>query len=231
MASSENDLPLLSNTTDILVRHFLLDLTCHMDARMLQGSVTLFLDPASVHGQSQRVFSIQEYHLKGQESDSTSRGDTLLGIRDNSTSTIRCEDDKPDLDKLHDGAFTLVLDCCDLDVHSVECVPVSDVIIRTLTSGLTVDTQDLYSDVRQLKGTRMNYTTEKWCVKVSAENAGHPWEFPRVIRIHYSTKPDGDSLRWAVDQDNRYMYMYLYCRYLIEMMVFRNCSAFAIFIK
>ena len=41
----EKDLPLMANTDDVLVKHFILDLTCDYDERTMTGSILIFLKP------------------------------------------------------------------------------------------------------------------------------------------------------------------------------------------
>ncbi|KAK7508143.1 hypothetical protein BaRGS_00000382 [Batillaria attramentaria] len=48
-ANTGKDLPMSANTKDITVKHFVLDLTCKMGERILEGSIVLFCCPAQ-HG-------------------------------------------------------------------------------------------------------------------------------------------------------------------------------------
>ncbi len=64
--SHEHDLPLMANTNDVLLYHYILDLDCDLDKKVMSGSITLFLDPMTKTSPSgsRRVFSIHEFHEK-----------------------------------------------------------------------------------------------------------------------------------------------------------------------
>ncbi|XP_033737203.1 uncharacterized protein LOC117325222 [Pecten maximus] len=52
----ENDLPLMANVRDILVYHYILDLRCHVEDKMISGSVVVCCKPtASYETQSDDI--------------------------------------------------------------------------------------------------------------------------------------------------------------------------------
>uniref|UniRef100_A0A8C2ZU30 Aminopeptidase O (putative) n=1 Tax=Cyclopterus lumpus TaxID=8103 RepID=A0A8C2ZU30_CYCLU len=112
-----DDLPLRANTNHILVRHYVLDLTVHFDRKVISGSVVLFLEPCSGLGTAAE-----------DDPGAKEAGVSLPGIglaqtaaeAGNSQSSHSWE-------TTSDGDFTLLLDCCDLDVSKVEEVDVTSV--------------------------------------------------------------------------------------------------------
>lgn len=102
-----NDLPLRANTNHILVRHYVLDLTVHFDSKVISGSIVLFLEPRS--------------------GVRTEAGGSQDGFTSKYKEVDALEDGKKELETTSGGEFTLVLDCCDLDVSKVEEVDVTSV--------------------------------------------------------------------------------------------------------
>lgn len=109
----KDDLPLQANTNHILVRHYVLNLTVHFERKVISGSVVLFLEPCL------------GVAAKAEASHAT-------------TETERCHS-SPSSQTTGDGDFTLVLDCCDLDVSKVEELDVTSVssTFRDLAKGST----------------------------------------------------------------------------------------------
>lgn len=130
-----------------------------------------------------------------------------------------------------DGDFTLVLDCCDLDVSKVEEVDVTSV---SAMSGLLAEVASERSEGSQAAfiqnlismpcnrwrqkhqllslcsrapgaqdGSSLHFHTDRWSLQVRKKGVASPQEFPRALRICYETKPTGGSVRWTKDQDNR----------------------------
>lgn len=50
-SAAENDLPLLSNVNDMLVKHYLFDFSCNFEKRSLKCCVALFLEPVINEGE------------------------------------------------------------------------------------------------------------------------------------------------------------------------------------
>ena len=66
----KHDLPLMANTKDVLVYHYILDLECIYNSKVIKGSITLFLDPYKQHKSEpsyQSVFSTLDYHKRAQQ--------------------------------------------------------------------------------------------------------------------------------------------------------------------
>uniref|UniRef100_A0A672GD14 Aminopeptidase O (putative) n=1 Tax=Salarias fasciatus TaxID=181472 RepID=A0A672GD14_SALFA len=106
-----DDLPLRANTNHMLVRHYVLDLTVHFDRRVVSGSIVLFLEACA---------GIKT--TAGDEVESEEAGESRDGL------TSQTATDKDNNQSSHNTSdFTLVLDCCDIDVTKVEEVDISSV--------------------------------------------------------------------------------------------------------
>lgn len=120
----KDDLPLRANTNHILVRHYVLNLTVHFERKVISGSVVLFLEPCpGVAAKAEDVDGLQA---------------SSVVVSHATTETERCHS-SPSLQTTSDGDFTLVLDCCDLDVSKVEELDVTSVssTFRDLAKGST----------------------------------------------------------------------------------------------
>lgn len=139
------DLPLRANTNHILVRHYALNLAVHIDRQVISGSVVLFLEPCPANGTNAEeddielvrpvqaggrrdgsAHLIQDPNLLGENErnlgKSVSNKNTTDKFQVSSGVTLQSS---PGWDHTSDEDFTLVLDCCDIDVFKVEEVDVS----------------------------------------------------------------------------------------------------------
>ncbi|KAK3609739.1 hypothetical protein CHS0354_029185 [Potamilus streckersoni] len=48
---------------------------------------------------------------------------------------------------------------------------------------------------------RLVHETSKNCIRICKPGVQHAQDFPRIIRIHFTTDPQGSSLKWTQDQD------------------------------
>lgn len=132
---NKDDLPLRANTSHILVRHYVLDLTVHFQRKVIGGSIVLFLEPAigsykqgepgSVSNtEAQNISQVSSKH--DVSSPITPEPNELITPEE--PSRLSGEKDVSDVFWGDDSEeFTLVLDCCDLMVSKVEEVDVTTV--------------------------------------------------------------------------------------------------------
>uniref|UniRef100_A0A8D2ZJX7 Aminopeptidase O (putative) n=1 Tax=Scophthalmus maximus TaxID=52904 RepID=A0A8D2ZJX7_SCOMX len=216
-----DDLPLRANTNHILVRHYVLDLTVHFERKVISGSVVLFLEPCC----GVRIDAEDDSGPGAGNAACTIEAGGSRGETKNMNSSHLWETSS-------DGDFTLVLDCCDLDVSKVEEVDVSSVsAMSSLSPEVTsewsgVNTQAafiqklismpssqwrrkhqlflLYSRAPSAQdGGSLHFHRDRWSLQVRRKGAASPQEFPRAVRICFETRPTGGSVRWIRDQDNR----------------------------
>ncbi|KAM8866180.1 aminopeptidase O isoform 3-T3 [Synchiropus picturatus] len=217
-----DDLPLCANTNHILVKHYVLDLTVCFERKVISGSVVLFLDPCS--GSTEK--DVREKTCL--ESSSASM-DPEVEAREGS---VKKHDDVEKLPRSwelsNDGDFTLVLDCCDLAVSKVEEVDVSHVSdIGSEKAGLSSSNQNatLVQNILSMPSTQwrrqhqmfslcsrapgvqgdssLRFHTSRWSLQVRKRHVSSSQDFPRVLRVFYETRPEGGSVRWTRDQDDR----------------------------
>lgn len=163
MDPDTDDLPLMANTSHILVKHFALDLDVYFDSQTISGSVVLFLQPTmtdegftseAYSSQLDEAHGVQEpessvSHLNICSSHSSMKDTTLcaIGERDTfdkcdhhgnrkETSGITSSGNCYYRWNHKSGDFILVLDCCDLTVLKVEEVDVTAVPITQSNHGL-----------------------------------------------------------------------------------------------
>lgn len=137
-----DDLPLRANTNHILVRHYVLNLTVHIDRKVISGSIVLFLEPCPADGANAEDNSKIVSPVQAGGCGSGGLLQDVRPIREserNFGETVSKENDtdqfqvssgvtlqsSPGWEQTSDEDFTLVLDCCDIDVSRVEEVDVS----------------------------------------------------------------------------------------------------------
>ena len=187
MMDHKNDLPLMSNTKDITVYHYVLDVTCDFDTHKLKGHITLFLLSRQNETSSQ-IFSIKEYVSKP----------------DNPSTVKKLTDYSDHGDNLKN--FELILDCCDLEISKVEEIVLNEEMcsrIKETTETNVPFNSDIYKECKKMEKRSIDYSVDKWCVKIAKEGIKSSQSFPSVVRITYNTIPKGASLRWVHDQENR----------------------------
>ncbi|KAM5193035.1 aminopeptidase O isoform 2-T2 [Mantella aurantiaca] len=173
MDQDADDLPLMANTSHMLVKHFALDLDVHFDSQTLSGSVVLFLQPTvtgedfTSEAQPDEAHGVQgpnppAQHINICSSHSSVKDATLcaIGERDTfdkcdhhgnrkQTSGITSSGNCCNRRNHGSADFVLVLDCCDLVVLKVEEV---DVTAMPVTEKCTCSTQSGHGFEQQFPG-------------------------------------------------------------------------------
>lgn len=142
-----DDLPLRANTNHILIRHYVLDLAVHFHSKVMNGSAVLFLEPCpgvrgtaetdndpvtsagieTVEGGGSQDCSGFEKNEAKMDFGSKERDKAKLAAARESWNVVDTEIiQSSDLwQTTSEDDFTLVLDCCDLDVSKVEEVDIT----------------------------------------------------------------------------------------------------------
>ncbi|KAJ8414037.1 hypothetical protein AAFF_G00066350 [Aldrovandia affinis] len=191
---SRDDLPLRANTSHMLVKHFVLDLTVHFSDEVIRGSVVLFLAPGKGAG------PVPSPSPVGQETErptSDSAGDNVVGGGGG-----HCRGDQgvgsgeeAAWEDGGQGDFVLVLDCCTLAVLGVEEVDVASVLgTGPLGGGVAL--------VCRLVSMPSSHSPEQQDLYSRCSHAPAPPGGDR-LQIRYHTKPEGASVRWTKDQSGR----------------------------
>ncbi|XP_054980987.1 aminopeptidase O isoform X2 [Sorex araneus] len=150
---SRDDLPLMANTSDILVKHYVLDLDIDFERQIIGGTIVLFFESENrfkkqSSSESEETFKFKspepspspvtntttllsetecnDFAFSGKSEKDTSERD---GNHDNQEQTSRTSSSKHCCDTGNHGSedFLLLLDCCDLSVLKVEEVDVAAV--------------------------------------------------------------------------------------------------------
>lgn len=180
------DLPLCGNSNEIRLYHYILNLHCIPDEKRFEGSITIFLRSPSP-GQTGKVFSVRDCVIfdSGNQSKGLSQTDTL-------------NNKEP---------WKLKLDYHQLQVKKVTELLPSDSAIRKLNTGSTHLLEQMKDCFLECSSSnvesRLDYSMDDWCLKIWKKTACLPRDFPNVIKIYYSTKPESKSLRWCKDQDGK----------------------------
>uniref|UniRef100_A0A3Q1ESV7 Aminopeptidase O n=1 Tax=Acanthochromis polyacanthus TaxID=80966 RepID=A0A3Q1ESV7_9TELE len=235
-------------------------MTVHFDSRSISSSIVLFLEPCSGvrtqadagddigHGASDGAGTMeaggsQESFASGfQQVDAMEDGakglEKVLGVKERHKAEFQVVADTDNIQSSQlwlttdESDFTLVLDCCDLDVSKVEELDITSVpamlslqprersevsslnpqaaLIQTLLSMPSSQWRQkhqLFSLCSRAPGAQdgssLHFHRDKWSLQVRKEGVTSPQDFPRALRICYETRPTGSSVRWTKDQDNR----------------------------
>ncbi|CAG5923975.1 unnamed protein product [Menidia menidia] len=212
-----DDLPLRANTNHILVRHYVLDLTVDFDSRVINGSIVLFLEPRYGGGTKDADGPAIEEGTKDVENESRFqearimeegatevKKEEMYGAKKRNKSDLKatCEPQIASvlsntqsshlLQTTSGRDFTLVLDCCDLDVSKVEEVDVASV---SAASGLQPHVASEQSEVVSA------YKQASFVQRVISMPSAQ-WEQKNRLFSLCSRAPgaeDGSSLRFHTD--------------------------------
>ena len=99
------------------------------------------------------------------------------------------------------ACYSLVLDCWDIDVEKVEEVLTSQLDGNESLKDL--DKSELSEIINESDKELLQFNCDKKSIQVWKEGAVYSNDFPDMIRIFYTTRPDGHSLKWTKDQDGK----------------------------
>ena len=193
MSCSAQDLPLMSNTKSLLIRHYYYDWDVSFENEVIRGSVYLFPDFAFCHHCDSRVFSCQDYIQKKERSCSV------------------CENEEVNINDLYinneeSKAKEICLDCYDLNVVSVSSLSLERDTVKQITNDWDsplFSFKDKLSELVSSSSERkpLSFKLEKWVLRISYCDSS-PLQ---VVSVSYETKINNSSLRWATDQDGRFV--------------------------
>ncbi|XP_063401582.1 aminopeptidase O-like [Mytilus trossulus] len=100
--------------------------------------------------------------------------------------------------------FKMILDCCDIEIDYVEELDLPLYMFKDLVqNNYNKDLNENLTLVTKALG-RLMWEYGRHSVSVWKEGVKTESHFPSVIRIHYRTKPTGQSLKWTLDQDQNW---------------------------
>ncbi|XP_073402066.1 aminopeptidase O isoform X1 [Dendrobates tinctorius] len=196
MAEHTDDLPLMANTSHILVKHYALDLDICFESQTISGNIVLFLQPNASResdstgnfcpSQAGEAFSDPAQdscipHSSRSLSQSSIKDSTLCAIGERDTSekygyhgnkkqTSGITSSENGCDKGNHGSedFVLVLDCCDLSVLKVEEVDVTGVPKKCMTSTLpSCESKQQFTYSHQIPTELVSLPASQWKEQLS----------------------------------------------------------------
>ncbi|XP_041359506.1 aminopeptidase O-like [Gigantopelta aegis] len=181
--STEMDLPLSANIGLVKLNHFLLDLECNMESRKLFGTITLFcsFNYLSNHRSCEPI----------EASNLQSTGNDLTSL----------EPSRQALSSIH-GNLVITLDSFGISISSVEEVSPSLELENQMRTGSRTSAGEedgAFVQCSRVPGREVQFEMAKHCVRITGLSPTQRGMC--VVRIHYSTLPEGPSLKWTLDQD------------------------------
>ena len=106
--------------------------------------------------------------------------------------------------------FKFILDSWDIDVLKVEEISQpKELETASENDHLSDESYQTYLTCSTCEGLRLEFETDRRCVKIWKKGLKTAAEFPSIVKITYRTHPKGHSLKWTKDQDGRYKYVIL----------------------
>ena len=200
---TDNDLPLLSNISDIRARHYLIFLEPSFDQKIFYGKVIIFFEatsPCEKKGKCCTRECICKSHNTTQNENQSD--DALFEKQDHIPITSDGLPKSKSEEIQLKSDFELILDCCDIKVKQVkEVLSSQNEIFGYLDPNYT---RKCYHDVniwttkQQLP---LEFSVSQWCVRIRKPGIKCVDNFPKVVCIEYETLPKGKSVLWQNDQD------------------------------
>ncbi|XP_054717894.1 aminopeptidase O-like [Uloborus diversus] len=170
-----NDLPLVSNVNDIVVQHYIFHFVCHFDEKSFKCHQILFLKPVL----GGNIGSVEE--------------DSYRCICDHSKFSKNELNKSIASNAVSDYGFVLVLDSHKILVEKVEEIDIACTDYNAL--------KYIAANPLLFSGHKLNFSSDEWSLKVWKDENTCNMCFPKILKITYSTLPDGPSLLWVTDQE------------------------------
>ncbi|XP_065058090.1 uncharacterized protein LOC135685920 [Rhopilema esculentum] len=210
--SQSRDLPLMANVDDVLVTHYILDLDVDFQAKVIAGTIVLFLKPARVDvdecnfqmcldstmvtveaAEEITIPDDLEIHFHEQKCCCAGIKQSLDQSLEQHTSgsskgpePSNCSDDKYCSETCSEG-----------NGNSFES---EDDFLSCKHCRFLLDLRKSHGKKSLLKMKKLSYSIHGWCIRVWKEGEdANIW--PECVKIRYHTNPEGQSIMWAKDQD------------------------------
>ncbi|XP_052256813.1 aminopeptidase O-like isoform X3 [Dreissena polymorpha] len=217
------DLPLLSNLKDIHIFHYVLDLKCDLTSKTFNCSVLVLcksmqcIKNCAIRNQPVIADHIYSKYLTSCTHD----------IEINENGTKKSSEEKVKYcDKIWQKSvcdtddFVMILDSHAIDVVSVNEVQfayvnkmqVNQIENAELFTGYncnnvsnipSIDSICLQKRWKDAEKMPMEYFLDDWCLKIWKSGVTCGCCFPNCFEINFKTKPEGESLKWTMDQDGK----------------------------
>ena len=95
----------------------------------------------------------------------------------------------------------MILDCWDIAVEKVEEITQPNELENR--SDIGDEMYQTYLACSKCEGMRLEFETDRRCVKIWKKGVKTSADFPNIVKISYRTHSKGHSLKWTKDQDGR----------------------------
>ena len=216
--SHSRDLPLMANVDDVLVTHYILDLDVDFRAKVISGTIVLFLKPARVDVNEcnfQMCLDSTMVTVEAAE-EITIPDDLEIHFHEQRCccAAIKQSLDQPvnhSLERNTSGSLKGPDPLnCSADKYSSEicseekgnAFESEDGFLSCKHCRFLLDLRKLHGKKTSLKMKKLSYSIHGWCIRVWKEGEdANIW--PKCVKIRYHTNPEGQSIMWAKDQDGK----------------------------
>ncbi|XP_021350898.1 aminopeptidase O-like isoform X2 [Mizuhopecten yessoensis] len=98
--------------------------------------------------------------------------------------------------------FQMILDCCDINILNVQDLTECEEDLEQITDDPINKIQRLGND-GNVNTNLLKFTVEKHCIRIHKPGCSNIKDFPRMLKISFLTKPEGQSLKWTGDQEGK----------------------------
>ncbi|XP_069127498.1 aminopeptidase O-like isoform X2 [Argopecten irradians] len=100
----------------------------------------------------------------------------------------------------NNSEFQMMLDCCDISILNVQDLTGCKEVLAQGKNDPFSKIQNWGNDANT---NALKFIVEKNCLRVFKPGCSCVEDFPKIIKISFCTKPEGQSLKWTVDQDGQ----------------------------
>uniref|UniRef100_A0A803W4T0 Aminopeptidase O n=1 Tax=Ficedula albicollis TaxID=59894 RepID=A0A803W4T0_FICAL len=192
----KDDLPLMANTSYMLVKHYVLDLDVDFKSKVIEGSIVLFFETGSQYKKTSSA---------GKES-CQSQFDETCKMRASEPCHIPMinveEVDVAAVSGIEKFTRPVKLTGASKELENLRNQIVHELV--TLPADRWKEQLYYFTHCSQAPGCgELLFSTGTWSLEIRKSGIQTPADFPHAIRIWYKTKPEGRSVTWTTDQSGR----------------------------
>ncbi|XP_033737201.1 aminopeptidase O-like [Pecten maximus] len=105
-------------------------------------------------------------------------------------------------DEFIDSDFQMIFDCCDINILNVHDLTGCEEMLDQVADD-QISIIKRFGNKENSNATTLKFIVEKHCLRVFKPGCSNIKDFPNMMKITFLTKPEGQSLKWTVDKDNK----------------------------
>ncbi|XP_060072314.1 aminopeptidase O-like isoform X2 [Ylistrum balloti] len=105
-------------------------------------------------------------------------------------------------DEVVSPQFQMILDCCDINILKVEDLTDCEEVLEQISDD-PFNKIKRFGNNENVNENHLKFTVEKHCLRVFKTGCTSIKDYPKVMKISFLTKPEGQSLKWTNDQDGK----------------------------